>query len=150
MFFKFTTVETWLHPWLTVKPVGVYCITLVQSLYISCYVFSNKLVLSYLSLCLLPHHIIFYEEKTSKAFMFSSWIFFSSNNASPEKRNVQRSPGSPISLPDWIHEGLARQSRSYCLQNLAPEPIFTNSSQTKFANMRGKCRSHSSVNVLIC
>ncbi len=32
----------------------VYCITLVQSLYISCYVSSNKLVLSYLSLCLLP------------------------------------------------------------------------------------------------
>ncbi len=31
----------------------VYCITLVQYLYISCYVFSNKLVLSYLSLCLL-------------------------------------------------------------------------------------------------
>jgi hypothetical protein len=31
----------------------VYCITLVQYLCISCYVFSNKLVLSYLSLCLL-------------------------------------------------------------------------------------------------
>ncbi len=33
----------------------VYSSTLVQSLYISCYVFSNKLVLSYLLLCLLPH-----------------------------------------------------------------------------------------------
>ncbi len=32
----------------------VYCITLVQSLQISCYISCNKLVLSYLSLCLLP------------------------------------------------------------------------------------------------
>jgi hypothetical protein len=39
---------------LTVKPVGVYSTTLVQYLYISCYVTVNKLVLSYLSLCLLP------------------------------------------------------------------------------------------------
>jgi hypothetical protein len=48
-------VEIWLHPWLTVKPL-VYCMTLVQSLYISCYVSSNKLVLSYLLLCLLPQY----------------------------------------------------------------------------------------------
>jgi hypothetical protein len=31
-----------------------YCFTLVQLLYISCYASLNKLVLSYLSLCLLP------------------------------------------------------------------------------------------------
>jgi hypothetical protein len=48
-----TFLETWLHPWL------VYCITLVQSLYISCYVSSDKLVLSYLLLCLLPHLLRF-------------------------------------------------------------------------------------------
>jgi hypothetical protein len=41
-------------PLLTVKPVGVYSTTLVQYLYISCYVTVNKPVLSYLSLCLLP------------------------------------------------------------------------------------------------
>jgi hypothetical protein len=39
----------------------------------------------------------------------------------PEKRNVQRSPGSPLSLPNWIHKGRVRQLRSYCLQNLALE-----------------------------
>jgi hypothetical protein len=31
----------------------------------------------------------------------------------PEKRNIQRSPGSPLSLPDWIHKVLARQLRLY-------------------------------------
>jgi hypothetical protein len=39
---------------LTVKPVGVYSTTLVQYLYISCYLSDNKTVLSYLFLCLLP------------------------------------------------------------------------------------------------
>ncbi len=34
----------------------MYCTTLVQYLYISCYVFSNKLVLSYLFLRLLLHY----------------------------------------------------------------------------------------------
>ncbi len=33
--------------------------------------------------------------------------------------NIQRSPGSPLPFNDWIHKGLMRQSRSYCLQNLA-------------------------------
>jgi hypothetical protein len=39
---------------LTVKPVGVNSTTLVQYLYISCYLSDNKPVLSYLLLCLLP------------------------------------------------------------------------------------------------
>ncbi len=38
---------------LTIKPVGVYSTTLVQYLYISCYLSDNKPVLSYLLLCLL-------------------------------------------------------------------------------------------------
>ncbi len=40
---------------LTVKPVGVYSTTLVQYLYISCFLSDNKPVLSYLLLRLLPH-----------------------------------------------------------------------------------------------
>jgi hypothetical protein len=40
-------------PLLTVKPVGVYSTTLVQYLYISCYLSDNKPVLSYLLSCLL-------------------------------------------------------------------------------------------------
>jgi hypothetical protein len=38
-----------------------------------------------------------------------------------EKINGQRSPGSPFSLHDWIHNGCVWQSRLYCLQNLAPK-----------------------------
>jgi hypothetical protein len=47
----------------------------------------------------------------------------------PEKINVQRSPGSPLSLPDWIHKGWVWQSHSYRLQNLAlkAEIILTHS-----------------------
>jgi hypothetical protein len=41
-------------PLLTVKPVGVYSTTLVQYLYISCYLSDNKPVLSYLLSRLLP------------------------------------------------------------------------------------------------
>ncbi len=41
-------------PLLTVSPVGVYSITLVQYLYISCYLSDNKPVLSYLLSHLLP------------------------------------------------------------------------------------------------
>ncbi len=41
-------------PLLTVKPVGVYSTTLVQYLYISCYLLDNKPVLSYLFSRLLP------------------------------------------------------------------------------------------------
>jgi hypothetical protein len=50
-------METWLHHWLMVKPVGCT----VSPLYSRCIsaamypVKKNKLVLSYLSLCLLPH-----------------------------------------------------------------------------------------------
>jgi hypothetical protein len=49
------------------------------------------------------------------------WAFLTSIVFSAKKRNVQRSPGSPLSLPDWIHKDLAQQLRSYCLQNLAPK-----------------------------
>ncbi len=57
----------------------VYCITLVQSLYIS-YISSNKLMLSYLSLCLLP--------QLSQLFLknFFSWFF-------PQKVFVQNTSG---------------------------------------------------------
>ncbi len=48
-------VETWLHPGWRSNQL-VYCITLVQSLYISCYVSLNKLVLSFLLLRLLPQY----------------------------------------------------------------------------------------------
>jgi hypothetical protein len=43
-------------PLMTVKPVGVYSTTLVQYLYISCYLSDNKPVLSYLLSRLLPHN----------------------------------------------------------------------------------------------
>ncbi len=46
-------------PLLTVKPVGVYSTTLVQYLYISCYLSDNKPVLSYLLSRLLPQSYIF-------------------------------------------------------------------------------------------
>ncbi len=51
------SVEIWLHPWLTVKPVGCIVSPLytVQSLYISCYVLLKKPVLSDLLFRLLPH-----------------------------------------------------------------------------------------------
>jgi hypothetical protein len=43
--------------------------------------------------------------------------------------NIQRSPGSPLPLPDWIQKGRVRQLCSYCPQNLAPkaEILFTHS-----------------------
>jgi hypothetical protein len=48
-------VETCLHPWLTVKPVGCTLASLYSPCtYISCYVTINKLLLSYLLLRLLP------------------------------------------------------------------------------------------------
>jgi hypothetical protein len=56
-FLKKGIVETGLHPWSTAKPVICILAPLyVQSLFISCYVSNNKLVLSYLSLCLLPQN----------------------------------------------------------------------------------------------
>jgi hypothetical protein len=39
----------------------MYCITLIQSLYRSCYVSLNKLVLSYFLLRLLPHYVYIYK-----------------------------------------------------------------------------------------
>ncbi len=50
-------------PQLTVLPVGVYSITVVQYLYISCYLSDNKPVLSYLLLHLLPHTFLCYTHK---------------------------------------------------------------------------------------
>ncbi len=44
-----------LHPYRPSTQLGVYSTTIVQSLYISCYLSDNKPVLSYLSSRLLPH-----------------------------------------------------------------------------------------------
>jgi hypothetical protein len=49
-------------PLLTVKPVGVYSTTLVQYLYISCYLSDNKPVLSYLLSRLLPQTCAYSKE----------------------------------------------------------------------------------------
>ncbi len=49
--------------------------------------------------------------------MCKTVIFFITLKAA-ENINVQRSPGSPLSLPDWSHKGWLRHLRSYRLQNL--------------------------------
>ncbi len=57
-----------------------------------------------------------------------------------EKINIQRSQGSPLPLPDWNHKGWVWQSRSYCLQNLAPEAeIFLTYSEVVWGCL-GFCR----------
>jgi hypothetical protein len=48
----------------------------VQSLYISCYVSSNKLVLSYLSLCLLPQNQFYYNYYITYYYCFHFVVLF--------------------------------------------------------------------------
>jgi hypothetical protein len=70
-------VETCLHPWSTDKPVEC-CITLVQSLYTSCYVsLNNGPVLSHLLLRLLPQLLINVEyEHLEKTVIKICWKLF--------------------------------------------------------------------------
>jgi hypothetical protein len=53
-------VDTCLHPWRRSDQSGVLQKNPVLHLYISCYVTVSKLVLSYLSLRLLPHDQLFF------------------------------------------------------------------------------------------
>jgi hypothetical protein len=93
----------------------VYCIALVQPLYISCYVLSNKLVLPYLWLCLLP-------------------LFLQNGTAAPLEQiqfraTVPRSPPTyhhqvSVAINLWLHLHQARRPFFISFYPLHPPPSW--------------------------
>ncbi len=89
----------------------VYPSTLVQSLYISCYVYSNKLVLSYLSLRLLPQ----VHRKSQQQLIYCLDHRYGNN------RKIQKSITVPVFRTDLKSLGSYPDSKtSFLLKSVSP------------------------------